>query len=181
MSTSVWIINIAVLAAVLHADLGRKQVTVRRLLRPALIAVVIVPMFVKHVATSGTGLTLEIAGAGAGLLLGLVAAALLPVRRDPAGGAVESHAGVLYAGLWTVVIGGRLAFAYGSEHWFGPSLGHWMYANRVTADALTDALVFMAIAMLVARTGGLAARAARLGSLPFGPGGRLASVGGGSR
>jgi hypothetical protein len=181
MSTSVWIINIAVLAAVLHADLGRKQVTVRRLLRPALIAAVIVPMFVKHVAASGHGLTLEIVGAGTGLLLGLVAAALLPVRRDPATGTVDSHAGFLYAGLWTAVIGARLAFAYGSEHWFGPSLGHWMSTNHVTADALTDALVFMAIAMLVARTGGLAARAARLGPLPLGPRGRMLPAGRGPR
>jgi hypothetical protein len=174
MSTSVWIINLAVLVTVLHADLGRKQVTVRRLLRPALIAAVIVPLFVKHVAGSGNGLTLEIVGAGAGLLLGLVAAALLPVRRDPATGAVNSHAGPMYAALWTAVIGARMAFAYGSDHWFRDSLGHWMYTNRVTADALTDALVFMAIAMLVARTGGLAARAARLGSLPLGTRGRLA-------
>jgi hypothetical protein len=165
MSSSVWIINLAVLASVLHTDLGRKEVNVRRLLRPALIAVVIVPLYVKHIATAGSGLTLEIAGAAAGLLLGLVAAALLPVRRDPATGTVTSHAGAGYAALWTAVIGARMAFAYGSEHWFSTSLGHWMYTDRITADALTDALIFMAIAMLVARTGGLAARAARTRSL----------------
>jgi hypothetical protein len=39
---------------------------------------------------------------------------------------------------------------------------HWGSAHQVTADALTDSLVFMAIAMLVTRTLGIWARAASL-------------------
>jgi ABC-type sulfate transport system permease component len=99
---------------------------------------------------------LELAAATLGLLLGLGAAALLKVRRDPADGTVYTHAGAAYAALWTAVIGARLLFVYGSNHWFTNQLGRWMYQHQISVDALTDALVVMAIAMLLGRTGTLA-------------------------
>lgn len=158
MDASVWIVNIAVLASVLGTDLGRRKVGVMRLLRPAIVAAVIVPLYVKHPATSGSGLVLELAAAALGLLLGLGAAALLKVRRDPASGEIYTHAGAPYAALWTVVIGARLLFVYGSNHWFTTQLGRWMYQHQISVNALTDALVVMAIAMLLGRTGTLAAK-----------------------
>ena len=156
MDASVWIVNIAVLASVLGTDLGRRKVGTARLLRPAIVAAVIVPLYVKHPATAGSGLELELAAAALGLLLGLGAAALLKVRRDPADGAVYTHAGAAYAALWTTVIGARLLFVYGSDHWFTAELGRWMYQHQISVDALTDALIVMAIAMLLGRTGTLA-------------------------
>ncbi|MFL6113611.1 MAG: hypothetical protein ACJ786_19945, partial [Catenulispora sp.] len=164
MDASVWIVNIVVLAAVLGTDLGRRRVGAARLLRPMIAAAVIVPMYVKHPATSGTGLVLELAGAAAGLLLGLGAAALLKVRRDAGTGAVYTQAGVAYAALWTAVIGARLTFSYGAEHWYTGQLGRWMYQNQVTVDALTDTLIVMAIAMMLGRTGALAVKRSGAGT-----------------
>jgi hypothetical protein len=158
MDASVWIVNIAVLASVLGTDLGRRKVGLHRLLRPVLVAAVIVPMYVKHPATSGSGLVLELAAATLGLLLGLAAAGLMKVRHDPSDGVIYTRAGAGYAALWTAVIGARLLFVYGSNHWFTEQLGRWMYQNRISVDALTDALVVMAIAMLLGRTGTLAAK-----------------------
>jgi hypothetical protein len=158
MNASIWIVNLVVLASVLGTDLGRREVSKRRLLRPAIVAAVIVPMYLKHPATSGTGLALELGLAGFGLALGLAAAALLRIRREPATGKVFTHGGAGYAALWTAVVGARLTFSYGAQHWFGQDLGRWMYQHSVTADALTDALVLMAIAMLLGRTGTLALR-----------------------
>jgi hypothetical protein len=62
-----------------------------------------------------------------------------------------------------VVVAARAAFSYGSVHWFGHQLDHWMAQHAVTGAALTDALIFMAIAMVVTRTAGLALRARNLG------------------
>ncbi|MEU8976298.1 hypothetical protein AB0D11_45295 [Streptomyces monashensis] len=161
MNASVWIVNLAVLTTVLHADLGYKKIAWLRLARPVLLAVAVVPIFAKNIATHGNGLTLEIIGTAAGLLLGLLAAALLKVRYDDDHKAAFSTGRAPYAALWAVVIGARLLFAYASVHVFPTQLGRWMFTHRITGDALTDALIFLAIGMLVARTTALLAKGAR--------------------
>jgi hypothetical protein len=157
------ILNAIVLGVVLEADLGRhRKINWFRVLRPLVTSAVAVAFFLKAVTTNGTGLTLELALATSGILLGLVATALLTVYRSPKTHKPVSRAGSGYAGLWIVVIGARTAFSYGSAHWFGPQLDRWMNNHNVTSAAITDALLFMAIAMIITRSLGLAVRAHRL-------------------
>jgi hypothetical protein len=161
--TTALIINGIVLAAVLEADVGaHRKVGKLRIARPLLMAAGIIPLYLQALSTHGTGLGLELVGAAAGLLGGLIALSLTQVYRSPKSGQAVSRAGAGYAALWIVIIGARSAFSYGSEHWFSGPLGHWMTRHDVSVAALTDALILMAVAMVATRTIGLFLRARAL-------------------
>jgi hypothetical protein len=161
--TQAMIVNGAVLAATLHSDLGgARKIGPVRILRPALIAAAIVPLFIDPVVTHGAGLSVELAGIAAGLVGGLAALGLMHVYRSPKTGKAVSRATWPYALLWTLVIGARAAFSYGSYHWFSAQLTHWCIAHQVTGAAITDGLIFMAVAMLLVRTIGIGLRASFL-------------------
>ena len=170
--TEAMIVNGVVLATVLATDLGpARKISKMRLLRPVIAAAVIIPFFVDWPATHGTALAVEIAGVTAGLLCGLAASALMGVYRSPKTGKPVSRAGLPYAIFWTAIIGARAAFSYGSVHWFTAPLVSWGIAHQVSVAALTDGLIFMAIAMILVRTVALGVRASRL---PAGPSSRAA-------
>ena len=134
------IINGAVLAVVLEADLGpHRKIGWFRVLRPVITVLIIIPFFFTTLPTAGNDLALQGAGLLAGVLLGLasVSPLLVTVRWDPAwrprglfrsarsaaGPASVSQAGIGYALIWIAVTAGRLAFAYGAQHVFPVALG----------------------------------------------------------
>ena len=166
MPTDVLIVNLAVLGVVLSADLGTREITWRRVLRPIIVSAVAVAIFVRSPQMSGDGLALELGGLASGVILGAIGARLLMVFRvDPRTGEPTTIAGAGYAAFWIVVIGARLLFTYGAEHWYTETLGRWLITNHVTVDGLTDALVLFAIGMVLAR----AFRFARALSVGTGP------------
>jgi hypothetical protein len=160
MLTNALIVNGLVLFAVLESDLGPARKLSRfRLLRPLLLSVSIVPMFLEALATHGTGLALEIGGGVAGVLLGLTAVSMMSVRREPATDRLVTRAGTAYAALWIAVIAARSCFSIGAVHWFNHPLATWMARHQVSGAAITDTLIIMAVAMTLTRTLSLAVRA----------------------
>ena len=161
--TQAEIVNGVVLAVTLHSDLGgQKRIGAMRLLRPVLTCGSIVPLFIGPLVRQGNGLAVELAGAGAGLLAGLLASTLMKVSRSPKTGKPVSAASWPYALLWTLIVGARAGFSYGASHWFPQQLAQWCVAHQVSADAVTNGLIFMAVAMVLTRTVGLALRASSL-------------------
>ena len=165
MSASIWILNLFVLGAVLEADLGHRKITRFRLTRPLVIAAAIAALWITGVATSGTGLWVEAAGVGTGIILGVAAAALMRVYTGD-GSHPYSYAWLPYALLWVVVVGARLWFAYAAHHTFPVQLDTWMLAHRLTSSALVDAFIFLALAMVLTRTASLAVRSRALRGIP---------------
>lgn len=158
MPTNAIVLSAVILIGVLLSDLGRRAVTTHRLRRPLLIAGGAGAMYLSAFATNGAGLAVELAGAGVGALLGLLAASFMRVEHDPSNDTVLTRAGAGYALIWIATVATRLAFIYGSTHWFSASLDRWMLANHITAAALTNGLILMALAMTTARTISLLAR-----------------------
>jgi hypothetical protein len=164
VDASVWIPQVAILAVVLLSDYGVRKITTARLIRPFITAIVIIPFFFKGAAISGNGLLLEVAGLLAGIALGVLAASLMRVFADPATGRASTKGGLPYCLFWVAVVAARLYFAYGAQHVFSQQLGEWLYTNHITVDALTAAIIFFSVAMLLGRTGALALRARQLGA-----------------
>ena len=157
------IVNGVVLAVTLHGDLGRQQkIGAWRLLRPVVTCGSIIPLFIDPIVKQGNGLAVELAGAGAGLLVGLLASSLMKVSRSPRTGKAVSAASWPYALMWTLIVGARMAFSFGASHWFPQQLTQWCVAHQVSGDAITNGLIFMAVAMVLTRTASLALRASAL-------------------
>jgi hypothetical protein len=166
MDASVLIPNLVILVTVLLSDYGSRPVTTVRLVRPFIAAAVIIPFFFTGAQGSGNGLLLEVAGAAAGIVLGVLAASLLRVFRDPATGWAATIGGRAYALFWIVIVAGRLYFTYGAQHVFGRQLGQWLSASHITVNGLTAALIFFSVAMLLGRTGALAVRVRQVSAQP---------------
>lgn len=160
------IVNAVVLALVLARDLEpRRGIGVTRIIIPLAATALIIPLFLQRVTTGGSGLALELAGTASGIAAGLLALRQIRVYRSPQTGKPASAAGWRYALTWTVIIGARAVFSYSAGHWFTSQLGHWLTTSHIPVAALTDALIFMAVAMLLTRTTGLAWRARSAESL----------------
>lgn len=160
MPVSVWIINAVVLGIVLESDLGRRKITFFRLIRPIIVGGAIVGYYLAKtpVATRSGGLAFELALAALGIILGLAAGLIFRVFRDQ--GISWSRAGLGYAALWIIVVGARVGFAYAVYH--SHSVQRWVGTHHITGNAITDALIFMAVGMLLVRTAALGIRRAAL-------------------
>jgi|ERR1043165_903319 hypothetical protein len=151
--------SVSVLAIVLATDLGHRALTTWRLLRSLLAVVVVCVIFVRSFPTEGNDVPLQLAGVGVGVLAGIVAAQFLAVERT-ADGRVMTRGGLGYAVVWAVLSAARVVFAYGAEHWFPEGIVRFSIEYSISGqDTYANAFLFMALAMVLARSGALLVRA----------------------
>jgi hypothetical protein len=149
MTTSQYVLNLGLLALILAANLGTRVMSVRRLALPVIVVVLAAIVYLRGLPTTGNSTYLELAGAVAGVLLGVAAAMLVRVRRQA--DRVLATAGGAFAGLWIAVIGGRILFAYAASHWLSRTIGTFSLRHELAPGAWTAGFVLMALTMIVAR------------------------------
>lgn len=159
MSTAQWILSLALLAWALARNLGTRPVTPGTFALPFAI-VVVASFFVLPLPTGGNDLNLIAALGAVGVALGLAAGAV--TRLHVRSGRLVATAGLGYAALWVVAIGGRIAFAEWATGPGARAVGMFSRDHAITgADAWTAAFVTMALAMVLSRTASLAVRSRR--------------------
>ena len=150
MTASEYLLNAALLVFVLHSNLGTHAVTRKSVIRPLILVASVGSFFLGSIPGAGNDHLLEGTGLLIGIVLGVASAALVRVRRTTAG--VVTTAGAGFAALWIAVIGGRVAFAYGADHWFSGALVSFSRAHNITSsNAWADGFILMALAMVVTR------------------------------
>lgn len=157
-----WIALVAsasVLAVVLATDLGHRALTTWRLLRSLLAVIAVCVIFVRSFPVDGNDVPLQLAGVGVGVLAGIIAAQFLTVEHT-ADGRVMTRGGLGYALVWVVLSAARVVFTYGAENWFAEGIVRFSVEYGISGqDAYANAFLFMALAMVLARSGVLLVRA----------------------
>jgi hypothetical protein len=158
VTTTDYVIDIALLAIVALQVRGRR-LTVSSLLLPIGIVVFAAFEYLHGIPTAGNDLALVIAGAAAGITLGILTGLFTTVRTG-ADGLAFAKAGALAAILWTIGVGTRLAFQLYASHGGGPAIARFSAHHTITStEAWVAALILMALSEVVGRTAVLAVRA----------------------
>lgn len=155
------IITFAGLAAfVIATQMGRRRLSLRRLLLPFLAVGIVGYHYLHSIPTVGGDLDFEFSLSLAGALCGILAAGIMNVERDEQTGRIVTQAGVTYAALWVIVFGGRLAFAWAASHIWSHQVAQFSVQHQITGSAAwTAAFVLMALSMVLTRTAVVALRA----------------------
>jgi hypothetical protein len=141
-----------------------RQVAARKLIMPVLLVGAIGAKYLRDLPSGSMSHLLEAGGLAVGLIIGLASIALVKVGRNPDNGQPYTKAGFVYAAVWTVALAGRMAFAYGSTHWFAGPLAAFSVANHVPGAAYASAFVLMVLTLIAVRSAAIAIRARQAGA-----------------
>jgi hypothetical protein len=160
MTVEIWILVIAVFAAVVFLRLGRHRYTRRQRVITLALIVALILRYVKGMPTTGNDLLLEIACLGFGVVFGFAMLAVISVDHDETSGEIWVRAGAAYLVLWVVLLGSRVLFAYSATGWAHRDVGRFFIDNGLSFTAISPAFVLMTIGSIGVVTIGLAIRAA---------------------
>ncbi|HEX2681945.1 MAG TPA: hypothetical protein VHQ03_11695 [Candidatus Dormibacteraeota bacterium] len=149
--TTEFLIAAAIIVSVV-VQFGRKELNWIRMFLPLAIVTGFAVYYLRAIPTSGGDGWFTLAGLATGLVLGVLAAALMAVQEQS--GRVFVTAGIAYIGLWVVVFGARLVFAYVATN-SPESLRQvfiWSFDHGITEAGWTAAFMLQALAMVGLRT-----------------------------
>ncbi|MFR9780600.1 hypothetical protein ACL02O_31695 [Micromonospora sp. MS34] len=149
MSTALTLLNLTIVAVLLARDWGHRRVTLLGLLRPLLLAAVVVPFVSPGWDLAGNGLLLEISAAVVGASLGVLSCLFMRVTVDNRG-QMWTDAGVAYAVTWVAIAAARQVFIYGCQHWFTRDLGMFLINNHISVNAFADSIMLLTLATMIA-------------------------------
>ena len=157
MTISDYLIDSALILLVLM-QIKERPLTARQMLRPVVIVGIAAFTYIHTIPTAGNDLVLLAALALIGGTIGAASGFLTPMRLG-ADGRTLVRGNWASSFLWVLGMGSRMAFAVWAAHGGITAIGHFSAANDITSDAAwTAALLAMAVAEVLARTGMIAAR-----------------------
>ena len=163
MTITEYLLNLFLVGLVVLQLRGR-TLTVRNLLLPVVITVVVASQFLHGLPTAGNDLALEVAGALTGAVLG--AGAGLATSVQLRGRSAVAKAGAVAAVLWVLGIGARVGFSFWVSHGGQPSVARFSAAHHITSGAAwAGAFILMAMVEVGIRTGVLFVKARRTGAV----------------
>lgn len=149
MSTALTVLNIAIVVVLLARDWGHRRITLFGLLRPLILAAVVVPFVMPGWDFTGRGLLLVVGAAVIGALLGILTCTFMRVSVD-ANGRGWTDAGIAYAVAWVVIAGARQLFIYGVQHWFTRDVGKFLVDNHISVNSFADAILLLTLGTMIA-------------------------------
>jgi hypothetical protein len=150
MTITDWGTDIALLALVILQLRPRKLGFVQLLLPLALVGLAVWNYFTAWPTTTNGGMLLA-AGAVVGVILGFAAGALTRVWDDE--GTPFAKATAAAAGIWILGMGTRLAFQIWANSTAGAAhVTAFSIQHQLQQSAWVDALLFMAVGQVLART-----------------------------
>jgi hypothetical protein len=167
MTTSDWIINIALVAVVVF-QLKERRFSWHAMLLPLAGVGYAALSYLQAIPTAGNDLVLIALTVATGTVLGVAGGLTTHVR--PGADGTRFRASATSAGLWVLGTGARLAFVVWITHGGAGALGRFSVAHDITGGAAwVDATVLMVLVEVVSRTAIIVARAARAGRVPAAP------------
>jgi hypothetical protein len=166
MTLTDYAIDIALIALVFLQVRGRR-LTARSLILPVALVGWAASSYLHGIPTAGNDLVVVVAGAAAGITLGVLTGTFTSVRPDAEGHAF-AKAGLAAATLWVLGVGTRFAFQLYASHGGAGAIGRFSTAHSITSgEAWVAALILMALGEAVARTSVLGLRAYALAPSQF--------------
>lgn len=157
MTTTDWILNIALLLVVLR-QIRESHIDARFVLLPLGMVGFAAHSYLHDIPTAGNDLVLVAVFVAIGAVLGIGGGLTTRVRES--GGHLLAKAGVVAAALWVLGMGSRMAFYLWSEHGGESTIGRFSAAHHITSsDAWVAAFVLMALTEVVTRIGTIVLRA----------------------